>query len=132
MLAPNSNFVIEDINVVIFIFSHGLFRISKNVCTLVGTHFGKAWKKDIIIVLVECDTIQINKGETTKIHGALQPLSILANIWTNISIDFIVGIPNLGNKSIIMIVVDRISKYAHFYALQHPFASKMVAQIFLD
>jgi len=67
-----------------------------------------------------------------KIHGALQPLSILANIWTNISIDFIVGIPKLDNKSIIMIVVDRISKYAHLYALQQPFTSKIVAQIFLD
>ena len=89
-------------------------------------------KKYIIIVLVECDTCQINKGETTKIHWTLQPFSILANIWTNISIDFIVGIPKLDKKSIIMIVVDPISKYAHFYALQHPFDSKMVAQIFLD
>jgi hypothetical protein len=36
--------------------------------------------------------------------------------------DFIVGLPKLGNKSVIMVVVDRLSKYAHFYALQHPFS----------
>ena len=88
-------------------------------------------KKYIIIVLVECDTCQINKGETTKIHWTLQPFSILANIWTNISIYFIIGLPKLGNNSIIMMVVDRISKYAHLCALQHPFTSTMVAQIFL-
>ena len=46
--------------------------------------------------------------------------------------DFIVGLPKLGNKSIIMVVVDHISKYAHFCALQHPFTTSMVAQIFMD
>jgi len=89
-------------------------------------------QKYIIIVLVECDTFQINEGETTKIHGELQPLSILATIWETISIAFIVGLPKLGKKSIIMMVVDQISKYAHFCNIQHPFTSTMVAQIFLD
>jgi hypothetical protein len=46
--------------------------------------------------------------------------------------DFITGLPKLGNKSIIIVVVDLLSKYAHFYALQHPFTTSMVAQIFMD
>jgi hypothetical protein len=46
--------------------------------------------------------------------------------------DFIVGLPKSGNKSVIMVVVDHISKYAHFYALQHPFTTSIVAQIFMD
>jgi hypothetical protein len=46
--------------------------------------------------------------------------------------DCITNLPKLGNKSIIMVVVDRLSKYAHFYALQHPFVASMVDQIFMD
>jgi hypothetical protein len=37
--------------------------------------------------------------------------------------DFIVGLPKSGNKSIIMVVIDCLSSYAHFCALQHPFTT---------
>jgi hypothetical protein len=46
--------------------------------------------------------------------------------------DFITGLPKAGNKSVIIVVFDRLSKYAHFYALQHPFTTSMVAQLFMD
>jgi hypothetical protein len=46
--------------------------------------------------------------------------------------DFITGLPKSGNKSVIMVPVDRLSKYAHFCTLQHPFTTSMVAQIFMD
>jgi hypothetical protein len=46
--------------------------------------------------------------------------------------DFITGLPKLGNRSVIMVVVDRLSKYAHFCTLQHPFTTSTVAQIFMD
>jgi hypothetical protein len=50
----------------------------------------------------------------------------------DISMDFITGLPKSENKSIVMVVVDRLSNYAHFCALQHPFTTSMVAQIFMD
>jgi hypothetical protein len=46
--------------------------------------------------------------------------------------DFIFGLPKSGNKSVIMVVVDCISKYAHFCALQHLFTASTVAQFFMD
>ena len=46
--------------------------------------------------------------------------------------EFIVGLPKAGNKLIIMIVVDRLSKYAHFCAFPHPFTPALVAQVFID
>jgi hypothetical protein len=46
--------------------------------------------------------------------------------------DFITGLPKSGNKSVIMVVVDRLSKYSHFCALQHPFTTSMMDQFFMD
>jgi hypothetical protein len=80
----------------------------------------------------ECEVCQRNKGETFKSLGTLQPLLILPAIWKDISMDFITGLPKSGNKSVIMVVVDRLSKYALFCALHHPFTSSTVAQSFMD
>jgi hypothetical protein len=82
--------------------------------------------------VVECEVCQRNKGETVKSPGTLQPLPIPPDIWKDISMDFITGLPKSGNKSVIMVVVDRLSKYAHFCALPHPFTASTVAQIFMD
>jgi hypothetical protein len=67
-----------------------------------------------------------------KTLGATTTFTYSTYYMDNISMDFIVGLPKSGNKSIIMVVVDHLSKYAHFCALQHPFKASMVAQVFMD
>jgi hypothetical protein len=94
--------------------------------------FWDGMKQDVHTFVAECEVCQCNKGETVKALGTLQPLLIPPAIWRDISMDFIVGLPKSGNKSVIMVVVDRLSKYAHFCALQHPFTASTVAQIFMD
>ena len=89
-------------------------------------------KHDIHTFVVECDVCQHNKGETIKAIGTLQPLSIPPTIWRDISMDFIVGLPKSRNKSVIMVVFDLLSKYAHFCSLQHPFTAFIMAQRFMD
>jgi hypothetical protein len=89
-------------------------------------------KPNVLNFFLECDVCQCKKRETVKSPGTLQPLLIPPAIWWDISMDFIVGLPKLGNKSVIMVVVDHISKYAHFCALQHPFIASTVAQCFMD
>jgi hypothetical protein len=46
--------------------------------------------------------------------------------------DFIVGLPKSKNKSVIMVVVDHISKYAHLCALKHSFTTSTMDEIFMD
>jgi hypothetical protein len=94
--------------------------------------FWDGMKQDIHNFFIECDVCQCNKGETVKSPGTLQLLPIPLAIWKDISMDFIIRLPKSGNKSVIMLVVDRLSKYAHFFSLQHPFTASTVAQIFMD
>eukprot|EP00253_Pinus_taeda_P017743 PITA_17743 len=94
--------------------------------------FWTGMKQDILTFVAECDVCQCHKGETINTPGTLQPLPIPALIWTEVSMDFITGLPKSGNKSVIMVVVDRLSKYAHFCALPQPFTPTLVAQTFMD
>lgn len=45
--------------------------------------------------------------------------------------DFIEGLPLSHENSVIMVVVDRLSKYAHFMPISHPFMAVKVANIFM-
>ena len=60
-------------------------------------------------------------------------LSLPATIaWTQVSMDFVEGLPVSGGKDVIFVVVDRPTKYAHFIRLKHPYTTTIVAQAYVD
>jgi len=79
-----------------------------------------------------CSICQQNKHENVATPGLLQPLRIPHAPFIDISMDFIDGLPKSEGKDVIMVVVDRFSKYAHFMSLNHPYSAPTVAKIFMD
>ena len=45
---------------------------------------------------------------------------------------YCVGLPKSEGKSVIMVVVDRLTKYVHFSSLSHPFKASKVATAFME
>ena len=89
-------------------------------------------KSDIQKFVVKCLVFQQNKVETIKTPALLQPLSIPSQRWEDVSMDFITGLPKFEGKSVIMVVVNNLNKYAHFCALSHPFKANIVSTTFME
>jgi hypothetical protein len=77
-----------------------------------------------------CPICQIAKTERLPYPGLLQPVPIPQQKWAAISMDFISGLPKSRGKNVILVVVDRLTKYAHFLPLAHPYTVQTVADLF--
>ena len=78
-----------------------------------------------------CDICQRCKTECPQPAGLLQPLPVPERIWTAISMDVIDGLPPSQGYTIIMAVVDRLSKCSHFIPLKRPYTALTVAKAFV-
>lgn len=92
--------------------------------------YWKGWKKSVQEFISNCQVCQQNKWETLQPAGLMQPLSVPTRIWADISMDFVEALPKVSGKTVILVVVDRFSKYAHFIALSHPYTAVSVAEAF--
>ncbi|KAK1648029.1 hypothetical protein QYE76_065834 [Lolium multiflorum] len=75
-------------------------------------------KREIAQYVAECHTCQRVKAEHQSPAGKLQPLPIPEWKWEEIGMDFITGLPMTNKKKdMIWVIVDRLTKSAHFLAV---------------
>jgi hypothetical protein len=90
-------------------------------------------KRKIDKYVSECDTCQRVKASHLKESGTLQPLPIPFWKWENISMDFIVGLSNTSQKHYsIWVIIDILTKIAHFLPVHTTYTAKKYAQVYLD
>ena len=82
---------------------------------LIGRDY--AWpsmSSDIRRYVRSCDLCQRNKVSRHAPYGELIPLEIPTRNWESISMDFITDLPLSHGSDTLLVVVDRLSKQAHF------------------
>ncbi|GAU35886.1 hypothetical protein TSUD_383780 [Trifolium subterraneum] len=86
--------------------------------------------RDVTEYVKACLICQQTKSPTHLPYGLLQPLPIPTAVWEDISLDFITGLPSFQTSTVILVVVDRFSKAAHFGMLPTSFTAQKVADLF--
>ena len=90
----------------------------------------KGLKQDVDNFVKQCQVCQQAKHPHTHPAGLLQPLPIPTGVWQDISMDSVEGLPKSEGYSVILVVVDRFTKYAHFIPIKHPYTAQIIARWF--
>lgn len=104
--------------------------IQKTLYRVQADFYWQGQKASVREFIQNCSVCQQNKWENLHLAGLLQPLSIPMQIWAAISMNFIDGLPKVRGKSVLYVVVDRFSKYAHFIPLSHSYSATSVVHVF--
>jgi hypothetical protein len=90
-------------------------------------------KSEIVEYVVVCDSCQRIKAEHQRPAGLLQPLQIPQWKWDEIGMDFIVDLPrNRTGYDSIWVVVDRLTKAAHFIPLKTTYNNVVLAELYMS
>lgn len=89
-------------------------------------------KRDVANWVVQCDVCQLIKAEHQVPGGLLQSLSIPEWKWDFITMDFVVGLPVSRTKDAIWVIVDRLTKSAHFLAIRKTDGATVLAKKYVS
>ena len=93
----------------------------------------RGMKQDIAVFVSRCLVCQQVKAEHQRVAGMLQPLPIPQWKWEHIAMDFVSGLPrsSKGNDAI-WIIVDRLTKSAHFLPFRLGQSTEILARRYMD
>lgn len=110
----------------------GLSGITTTYHRVKNLFYWRGLKQDVESFVKQCDICQHAKHSHDHPAGLLQPLPIPEGAWQDWSIDFVEGLPLVDGYSVILVVVDRLTKYAHFLLAKHPYTAQSIAKLVMD
>ncbi|KAL0379222.1 UNVERIFIED_CONTAM: Transposon Tf2-11 polyprotein [Sesamum radiatum] len=87
-------------------------------------------RDDVETYVRTCLICQQDKADHQKKAGLLQSLPIPTRSWESVSMDYISGLPKVGDLGSIIVVVNRLSKYATFIAAPKHVTAEGTAHLF--
>jgi hypothetical protein len=104
----------------------------KTIAVVKSHYFWPGMKREIAEYIARCMECQKVKVEHRHPAGLLQPLPIPEWKWEVVTMDFITGLPRIAKMhDSIMVVVDKLTKVAHFIPLKTTHQAVDVADIFI-
>ncbi|XP_069152026.1 uncharacterized protein [Solanum lycopersicum] len=92
-----------------------------------------AMKRDISDFVSRCLTCQQVKCEHQRPEGVSQRMPIPTWKWEWITMDFVVGFPTtVGSYDSIWVVVDRLTKSAHFIPVRVKYVTEKLAELYIS
>jgi hypothetical protein len=79
-----------------------------------------------------CDVCACAKNPYHRLHGFFQPLPVLVSPWSSIPMDFIVDLPQSNSFDSILVVVDCVTRMAHFIPCNKSLTGEKTIKLFLD
>lgn len=106
--------------------------VTRTLARLKAQFYWPRMQEDVKVYIQKCLICQQAKSDNTLPAGLLQPLPIPQQVWEDVAMDFITGLPNSFGWTVIMVVIDKLIKYAHFVPLKADYSSKVVAEAFMN
>lgn len=89
-------------------------------------------KRDIAEYIALCDVCSRVKPEHQKLAGLLRPLLVPDWKWDKVGMDFVTGLPRTrSGYDSIWVVVDRLTKVAHFIPVKTTYTSAQLAKRYM-
>lgn len=89
-------------------------------------------RKTIARYIRNCETCQRIKPVRHAPFGYLKPLEIPQRRWESVSLDLITGLPTSSSFDAVLVVVDRLTKMAHFVPCNSNLNSQTFARLYRD
>ena len=111
----------------------GHFGVNKMFVSLSKIYYWPRMFNDVKKFISSCDICQCMKTSNTQPAGLLRPLEIPSERWENVSMDFIVQLPQTAaGFDTIFVIVDMLSKMAHFILTHTMATAPRMAQLFFN
>jgi len=79
-----------------------------------------------------CDLYQRMKNRTEEPAGKLKLSEVLQKTWSHLTVDFIMKLPVVAGKDVILVVCDRLSKMTHFVVTTEGTSAEGLARLLRD
>lgn len=89
-------------------------------------------RDDVNEYVSACPVCEQNKSRNAPSAGLLRPLPVPQRPWSDISLDFVTGLPLSEGNTVVMTVVDRFSKMVRFVPLPKLPSAKETAEALLN
>lgn len=107
---------------------------SKTLKFMQQKYYWPSMARDIRSYCATCEMCMRTKTSRSKAQGLLHPLEVPDGRWKHITMDFVTSLPETKphRHNAVMVIVDRLTKRAHFIATKSTATAQDTAKLFRD